>query len=296
MVDALDQLRQSSGVREEPIRVQRSNTEDRLSAFWMNHERIQAKITSVLLVLDSIPGLDADIDQCIDEKRAEELRNELRGQLKGIGRTADDIRVDLEGLRNNLSAVPADQANSADVRVQKNQFRLLETRFADVVNHFTAVQEEVKKKFSAKVKRHFTVAGIPVDQNAVDQLISENADVLTHNLFVMQDTKSAREVANTYNTIANRHQDILEIERTLNDVLELFVQFSILVHDQGRIIDNIAHNVGSAKSYVKEGTHQLEIAEKDQKKSRGCLCFLVIGGVIILVAVILLAVLLPKKK
>jgi t-SNARE complex subunit (syntaxin) len=146
------------------------------------------------------------------------------------------------------------------------------------------------------VKRHFEVAGFKVDEENLKQLVAENPEVLKENIFAMQDSKSAREVVGTYNTIANRHQDILEIERSLNELLDLFVQFAILVQDQGRMVDNIADNIGSAAAYVKKGTNDLVIAEKDQKKSRGCLCFLVIGGIVLLVAVILLAVIIPVTK
>jgi t-SNARE complex subunit (syntaxin) len=297
MVDALSRLRQTTaGARPAPIDPVAEVEPDRMADFWERHGRIQSKITDIVLQLDSIPALDSEISRSMDQNKAEQKREELRAKLREIGQSADGIRRDLEAMKAGIDSLDAVDKNCADVRMQRNQFHLLQNRFAQVVNHFTEVQSGIKSGFVSKVKRQFAVAGMELDERKVDDVILENPQVLEQNLFLMQDTKTAREVAGIYNQIADRHQDILEIERTLNELLDLFVQFAILVQDQGRMVDNIANNVGSAVTYVKKGTKDLAIAEKSQRSSRKCLCFLVIGGVIVLVVVIVLAIVIPVTK
>ena len=115
-------------------------------------------------------------------------------------------------------------------------------------------------------------------------------------MFQIVGSAQSQQVANIYNTIASRHQDILEIEERLNDILDLFIQFSIIVHDQGRQVDNIGANIAQAKDYVKRGVKQLEIAQKDQKKSRKCMWIFVICGVVLLVIVLIIAIVIPVTK
>ncbi|KAH0793046.1 syntaxin-2 isoform X1 [Histomonas meleagridis] len=288
MVDQLSRLHRT-GAPPEPPHVT-AETQDPFTDFWDKYNQIQSKITDINYTLDQIVKLDEELEGCCDQSRSGDIRTEINNKLSSIGASGNQIKTDLEKLKQEVESSGDLNPGSADIRLQKNHLHLLTNNFAETIQHFSAVQSDIKAKFSQQVIRHYNIAGVPLDEDKVNQIIDNNPEALETNIFTLAGGAQAQQVAQVYNRIASRHHDILEIETRLNELLELFVQFSIIVHEQGRQVDCIEQNIATARDYVKKGTEQLEIARKDQKKSRKWLWIIVIIGVILLVAVILIAI------
>jgi len=86
--------------------------------------------------------------------------------------------------------------------------------------------------------------------------------------------------------IDNRQQSIKEIEKSVQEVHEIFVDLANLVSEQGGMIDNIESNVESAVDHTEQGVNEVRKASEYQKSSRSKLCCIVLLTVIILAGVI----------
>ncbi|KAK8866663.1 hypothetical protein M9Y10_009629 [Tritrichomonas musculus] len=297
MVDVLETLRSHTpGIQPAPLPPLNAD-EDPYKPFWEKQSRIESKITEIDYAVGEITQLDEDIQSCTDQDQVTEYRNQLNAKMSEIGSSGNSIRQDLEELKGVIEQEEKENPDSGDVRLMQNHFHLLNTKFGQVINNFQSIQSEIKKKFSAQVVRRLKIAGATdIDEERAEEIIQNNPEALNQNMFQIAGSAQAQQVANIYNSIASRHQDILEIEERLNDILDLFIQFSIIVHDQGRQVDNIGANISQAKDYVQRGVKQLEIAKKDQKKSRKCMWIFVICGVVLLVIVIIIAIVIPVTK
>lgn len=296
MVDVLETLRSHTpGIQSAPLPPLNAD-EDPYAPFWEKQSIIQSKITEIDYAVGDITQLDEDIQSCTDQDQVTEYRNQLNQKMTEIGNSGNTIRQDLEELKNIIQNEEKENPDSGDVRLMQNHFHLLNTKFGQTINNFQSIQSEIKKKFSAQVVRRLKIAGVTdIDEEKAEEMIQNNTEALNQNMFQLVGSAQSQQVANVYNTIASRHQDILEIEERLNDILDLFIQFSIIVHDQGRQVDNIGENIAQAKDYVTRGVKMLEDAKKDQKKSRKCIWIFVVCGVVLLVIVIVCAVVIPKK-
>ncbi|OHS95462.1 Syntaxin-1A [Tritrichomonas foetus] len=297
MVDALEALRsRTPGIGPSPIEPTVSPN-DPYSVFWNKHDRIQSKITEIDYAVGEITNLDEEIAQCTDQEQQAELRGQLNSKMSEISASGNSIRLDIEKLENEIESQAKDNPNSPDVRLMQNHVHHLLNNFAKTISNFQAIQSEIKKKFSSQVVRRLKIAGVnDIDEKQAEEMIQNNPEALNQNMFQLSGSAQSQTVANIYNTIASRHQDILEIEQRLNEVLDLFIQFSIVVHEQGHQIDNIQSNIASARDYVTKGVKQLEKAKEHQKSSRKCMWIFVIAGVVLLIIVILIAVLVPTLK
>lgn len=299
MVDNLSALRKSAGCNPAPPAPLPVSGEDPFKPFWNKYNQIQGYISELEDSLNEITQLDDSIQAAAnDPSRQTELREEMQAKLKDIGGEAKKIQTLLEALRDEVDGNSKDGGeNNAEIRLQKNHFHLLNNSFASVVNRFKEIQDQIKGKFAKQVQRHYAIAGISLSEDDTQKIVSQDPNALNQNVFQLIATnKSEALVANTYNKIAGRHKEILEIENTLTEILDLFVQFSIVVAAQGRQIDNIEANLATAKDYVVKGVEHLEEAKKHQKKNRKCIWFVVIAGVILLIVVIVVAVVVPKKN
>ena len=296
MVDVLETLRANTpGIKSEPL-PPINDENDPFAAFWEKQSQIQSRITEIDYAIGEIQQIDDNMQNTTDKEQVKELRDQLNAKMSEISNNGSSIRQELEELESMIKDVEKNNPDSGEARLMQNHFHLLNTNFAQTIHNFESIQSDIKKKLAQQFIRHCRIAGInDVDESKAEEIIQNNPDVLNQNLFQVTGTAQTQKVANIYNNIASRHQDILEIEERLNDILDLFIQFSIVVHDQGRQIDNIGENISQAKDYVFRGTKMLEEAKKDQKKGRKCLWIFVICGCVLLVIVIILAIVIPLK-
>ena len=77
--------------------------------------------------------------------------------------------------------------------------------------------------------------------------------------------------------IESRHQELLELERRVQAVQELFLDVAVLVEEQGAAVENIQKNVQNADAAVQVGLGKLERATAADKnnpfKKMFCGCF-----------------------
>lgn len=82
--------------------------------------------------------------------------------------------------------------------------------------------------------------------------------------------------------IRDRHEDIQRLERSLIELHEMFVDMSILVSEQGEMIDRIEYSVAKSGNYVESARKKVKRAEELQRAARQkrwcCLISLLILG------------------
>ena len=84
-----------------------------------------------------------------------------------------------------------------------------------------------------------------------------------------------------------REKEIEEIVKSVNDLAAVMKDLSVLIIDQGTVLDRIDYNMTAIADSVEEGLKELEQAEKTQKRSRMFLCILMLFVLCIVMAVIL---------
>ncbi|CAI7771696.1 unnamed protein product [Closterium sp. NIES-53] len=93
------------------------------------------------------------------------------------------------------------------------------------------------------------------------------------------------------NVTAEREKEIQEIVQSVHDLAQIMKDISVLVIDQGTIVDRIDYNIQNISANVDKGVEELKKAEKTQKQSALIFCILVL-----VVAVLALFVILILKK
>ncbi|CAL9131256.1 unnamed protein product [Musa acuminata var. zebrina] len=90
-----------------------------------------------------------------------------------------------------------------------------------------------------------------------------------------------------------REREIVQVVESVNELAQIMKDLSVLVIDQGTIVDRIDYNVQNVASSVEEGRKQLEKAERTQRKGGMVMCatVLVILCFIMLVLLVLKAIL-----
>lgn len=87
--------------------------------------------------------------------------------------------------------------------------------------------------------------------------------------------------------IQDRHDAAKEMEKSLLELHQVFLEMALLVEAQGEQMDDIELHVMDAAQYVSDGTKNLETAKRHQKGSRRCVC---IGLILLLILVLVIVI------
>lgn len=94
-----------------------------------------------------------------------------------------------------------------------------------------------------------------------------------------------------FENVASKSRDVLILEHSVAELYRMFLDFSLVVGEQGDALDNIESNVKRANSFIGDGRNDLEIVKDLQGKMRRrncCIvttCFLIIIVIIIIVLI-----------
>lgn len=86
-----------------------------------------------------------------------------------------------------------------------------------------------------------------------------------------------------------RHQEIVKIAQSINDLATLFRELNVLVIEQGTILDRIDYNIEQTLVKVQKGTQELVIADKYSRKNRSMKCIILLAFICLILIIILIA-------
>ncbi|KAJ8529578.1 hypothetical protein K7X08_036413 [Anisodus acutangulus] len=88
-----------------------------------------------------------------------------------------------------------------------------------------------------------------------------------------------------------REREIQQVVESVNDLAQIMKDLSVLVIDQGTIVDRIDHNIQNVASTVEDGLKQLQKAERSQKRGGMVMC----ATVLVIMCFIMLVLLILKE-
>lgn len=88
--------------------------------------------------------------------------------------------------------------------------------------------------------------------------------------------------------ITKRQEEILNVLQSLNDLHTIFKEISVMVIDQGTLLDQIDYNLEQAHTHVETALKEQEKAQKYQKASGKMICVLLLIVVVITIALIVI--------
>ncbi|CAI0551619.1 unnamed protein product [Linum tenue] len=203
-------------------------------------------------------------------KMAELAKAHAKALMPSFGDGKEDQRT-IEGLTHEITGLIKKSEKklqrlsaggpTEDSNIRKNVQRSLAT---DLQN----LSMELRKKQSTYLKR---LRQQKEGQDGVDLEMNLNGnrsrmddeDGLDNMAF--SDLQMAR-VKKTEAFTAEREREIQQVVESVNELAQIMKDLSVLVIDQGTIVDRIDYNVQNVATTVEEGLKQLQKAERTQKQ------------------------------
>lgn len=199
-----------------------------------------------------------------------------------IMRMLEETREKIKSTSEGIKQIPEWRIKSgADARTQKYEQEKLSRDFELVLQEFQSIQQSFASKTKTDI-RHLQEQQYDYqheDSGANNQQQQQQISMMEPDL------------AYNETLIAEREDEIRDIEHGIQELNEIFRDLGTMVTEQQSTLDNIEVNVSNMASNMKNASRELTTAARYQRSSRNkaCCLFIILGvvGTIVLLAVVL---------
>ncbi|ERN16822.1 hypothetical protein AMTRI_Chr02g221560 [Amborella trichopoda] len=174
---------------------------------------------------------------------------------------------------------------SEDSNVRKNVQRSLATDLQNLSMEFRKKQSSYLKRLQ---QQKDGPDGVDLEMNlngGKSRVDDDDLSDLGFNEFQLSKLKKSEAFT------AEREREITQVVESVNELAQIMKDLSVLVIDQGTIIDRIDYNIQNVASSVEEGFKQLQKAERTQRKGGMVMC----ATVLIFMCLFMLVLLIIKE-
>lgn len=188
-----------------------------------------------------------------------------------IGTISNNLRSRLKQLKKENDA---SSEEGASLRMRRNIQTATTKRFVTLMQRYQLIQAQYQLTQREAIHREVQIVKPELTSTEIDLMIDHGSSMqmMTQSLIEgdRQKDKSVLMVVH----IKEQHADILELERNIVELYELFVDMSTLVDQQGEMVDSICHHVDNAATWTGAALNEITQARKYKSKERKKCCML----------------------
>jgi len=190
----------------------------------------------------------------------------------------------LEALQAQSAEMEAKSGNGAELQIRRNMQQSLIKKHQGLLMDFQKAQGNFKEALESRQFREIHILMPEARPEQVEQMLEagETASMMVAKKMLGTHAELLDELAR----IREKHQDILRLERSMNELAQMFQEMAVLVEHQGEMIDHIEVHIHQAKDFTEKAEVQLIQTKKVMKSNRKLRCC-ALACVLILLLIIL---------
>lgn len=261
-----------------------------LDKFFEDVEAVKEELADVEKIQQRLRQYNEKSKTVTTSNSIKDLRSKMDTEITLALKNAKLIKVRLEALdRSNTASrsLPNCGPGSSSDRTRSQVVNGLRKKLQDTMNDFLNLRQQMSAEYRETIQRRFfTVTGENPDEKTLDTLI-ETGESETFLQKAIREQGRGR-VMDTIMEIHERHEGVKEVERSLKELHQVFLDMGVLVQAQGEQLNDIESEMARASSFVRGGTQELFTARKLQKSTRMwmCIAFLIVFVFILIVVLI----------
>ncbi|PIA52704.1 hypothetical protein AQUCO_01000520v1 [Aquilegia coerulea] len=236
------------------------SNEENLSQFFREVGALKTEMDAITTLLLDLQELNEETKSTHSAKVLRGLRDRMDSDMVTILRTAKIIKARLEYLdQSNVANRTVSIAYCEGSYVDRTRMSVtngLRIKLKDMMNDFQALRNRIVIEHKEGLKRrYFNVTGKVATEEEIDKMVSANGQVTVF-------------AGNTELDLENkeRQEAVKELQRSLKELHQVFLDMAVLVDAQGEQMDDIELNVANAKVFISGGTDRLASAYAMKKK------------------------------
>ncbi|EIW83207.1 t-SNARE [Coniophora puteana RWD-64-598 SS2] len=218
----------------------------------------QLKIASLekLHAKHALPGF---ADRTAEEREIETATTEITRDFRRCQALIQRIEAD-----QKHAFPPGRSASSHELKAAKNVQRGLAAKVQDLSSTFRKKQRVYLERIQGHAIKNqdLLIASGAISSRGVDAMTALDDDIEAANQSQVQATESA-----PAHDFQQRNRELTEIASSIAQLAELFKDLSVLVIDQGTLLDSVEYNIEQTAAQVSEAVQELNVATRYQKNT-----------------------------
>ncbi|KZV21077.1 syntaxin-related protein KNOLLE [Dorcoceras hygrometricum] len=235
-----------------------TRTDQNLTGFLQEADQVQKEMNSIKEILARLQESHEE-GKCLHKPEALKLlRSRVNADVLSVLKRARAIRTRLEEMdRSNAASrrLSGCKAGSPVDRTRSAVTNGLRKKLKELMMEFQGLRQRMMSEYKETVgRRYFTVTGENPDEEIIEKIISSgngNGDEEFLSRAIQEHGRG--KVLETVVEIQDRHDAAKEIERSLLELHQIFLDMAVMVEAQGEQMDDIEHHVMNAAQYTRTG-------------------------------------------
>lgn len=234
--------------------------EKNLSQFFEQVAGVKADMEEITNLLLDLQSLNEETKSAHSAKVIRGLRDRINSDMVTVLRKAKIIKTKLELLDQsnvvNRNISVGFQEGSPVDRTRMCVTNGLRIKLKDMMNDFQCLREKIVNEHKEGLKkRYYNATGEEATEEVIEKMVLGKGQV---GIF---EGKGDLVLENQ-----ERHEALKDIQRSLTELHQVFLDMAVLVETQGEKINDIGENVMDARAYISGGTKELIQAKKIKKR------------------------------
>lgn len=203
-----------------------------------------------------------------------------------IQRLTDDTNTAIHRVKGQLDALKRPIGTSPDTGMRRNMADSLTQKFGDVLRSYQNAQTEYRDKVKTRMSQKVRIVKPDATQAEIERAIESGEADQLYKVGTLDSQNLHSQAKNALSYIHDRHREIVQIEQSVAELHDLFLDMAILVESQGQVLDVIEHNVNSAILDTGAGVEELASSNRHQKKGRKKMYIIIIISIILVIVLL----------
>lgn len=263
-----------------------------MTDFFQDVEAVKSDINSIKEAIKAMNAIHQEAFLATTGPKEEKLSKELNAVIQDTNPKAARAKSLLNKMKEETTKLRQDsRVTASQMRIRDNLINTLTRKFVECAKDYQNTQTKYKAFIKNKVQRQVQIVKPDATPEEIDAVLKSGGgadQVITQAIL-----KGANEsIRNVYQNVASKYEDVLTLEASIAELHQMFLDFALLVEQQGELLDQIEYQVKNAANHVEEGTLQVQGAIENAKKARKYQCCLlcmvmVIVGILVLILFVL---------
>ncbi|PVU89619.1 hypothetical protein BB559_005017 [Furculomyces boomerangus] len=263
---------------------ERTKEKTDMENFYTRISEVDDRIDKVNELVPKIQKLYEKNLTSINPEKEKEYTTEIDRNVMEANNELNSIRrrlLEIENENNKPGFSSGDQA------VRRGRHAALLRKFTETIENYRSVERDSQMRYKTRIERQIKI----VNPNATDEEISraiEEGNART--VFQQSVLKSERtaKAKKTLDLVETRNKDIKNIEKTITELNNMFLEVQDMVNRQQEMLDNIENAVQTTEQYTFRANEDIEQAIVYRKSSRKKLWIILFILLMLIVAIVLI--------
>ncbi|CAD8105446.1 unnamed protein product [Paramecium sonneborni] len=261
------------------------NNDELMPLFKVNVVGVQRILETIKSNIVKIEELKKEYISATKTDAEKDVSMKLDKIIQQNNQQQDRMKRLMEQIAQDVEEAKEKEPNEPETRMKMDIWGAVNLKAQTVLQESQKVQLDFKNSMRNKIKRQAGCLDSNLNEEQVEELC-EDPNKLQELLQKKIYGQASIQLQNAVQDIQDKYQDILKLERSVQQVYQLFADMAVLVKNQGELIDNIEQNMIKAKDYVKKGEAQQAKAKKAHQAARKKMCCIIMIGLVLILVIV----------